>query len=69
MMAVAVALTKATTVFSNTEGTFLRRNLFLLLGFFDVCFAGMVYSHEPMFAAQGVSAMGFHAHAQGQEDV
>ena len=61
LMVVTLSIVKLVTVFSNPEGTFLRRNLFLTLGLSDVLFAGIIYSHEPYFNSQGASAMGFVA--------
>ena len=61
IMVVTLALLKLVTVFSNPEGTFLRRNLFVVMGLSDVFFAATVYSHEPYFNSQGASAMGFVA--------
>lgn len=61
IMVVTLALLKLVTVFSNPEGTFLRRNLFVVMGLSDVFFAWTVYSHEAYFNSQGASAMGFVA--------
>jgi hypothetical protein len=60
-MVVTIALTKLTTVFSHLEGTFLRRNLFGVLGLSDVVFAYIIHSHEAYFNSQDASGMGFMA--------
>jgi hypothetical protein len=61
MMVVTLALAKVVTVFSHPEGTYLRRNLFLLFGASDLAFGAIVQSHEPLFASRGASALGFVA--------
>jgi len=61
LMVVTIALIKVVTTFSNPEGTYLRRNLFVLFGLTDVFFAAVIYVHEPLFTSRGASAMGFMA--------
>ena len=60
-MVVTITLIKLVTTFSNPEGTYLRRNLFLTLGLCDLVTAYFIYVHEPLFVSQGGSAMGFMA--------
>mmetsp|Transcript_28800 Transcript_28800/g.73954 ORF Transcript_28800/g.73954 Transcript_28800/m.73954 type:complete len:163 (+) Transcript_28800:16-504(+) len=58
-MVVTIALLKLVTVFSNPEGTFLRRNLFIVFGLMNLLMGGMILMHEPYFVSQGASALGF----------
>ena len=44
-----VALVKMTAVFTNLEGTFLRRNLFITLGLCDWLTAGTLLGHDAFF--------------------
>ena len=59
IMVVTIALTKFVLCFSNPEGTFLRRNLFAVLGLSNLGFASLGFQHEAYFNSQGASAMGF----------
>ena len=48
-----------TVVFSNPEGTFLRRNCFAVFGVFDFLMAYFGNAHAPYLATQGASVTPF----------
>jgi hypothetical protein len=50
---------KLVTVFTHNEGTFLRKNLFFVLGACELLSAYVIFSHESYFASQGATAMPF----------
>ena len=54
-----VAATKLTCVLTNPEGTFLRRNLFLVFGVSDLLMAYLGQVHGPYLATQGASVTPF----------
>lgn len=61
VMVVTIALVKVTTVFTAHEGTFLRRNLFILLGLANLAFGYFIFINEAFFNSKGASGMGFLA--------
>ena len=56
-----VAAVKLAVVFSHPEGTFLRRNLFVVFGAFDLLMAYIGNSHAAYLATQGASVTPFVA--------
>ena len=61
MMVISIALIKLTAVFTNPEGTFLRRNLFLLFAVLDTAMAYLFVWHESTIKKFGATALPFAA--------